>query len=140
MPCCNFPNSLVSRKNGEITNLRINCFTHLLSTKVVFRVEEGSPKSIEMDSKTESIKSGHHSAESHSEKVPEVSATTVTGDELARNPLLDPKVAEHYREVYEEARYECRYVFDPALEWNPKEEKKIVRKLDLHVTTWACVV
>ncbi|KAF2768124.1 putative MFS transporter [Teratosphaeria nubilosa] len=55
-----------------------------------------------------------------------------------KNPFLDPKVAEHYRAIYESVQYECRHVFDPYLEWSEKDEKKLVRKLDWHVSTLAC--
>lgn len=76
-------------------------------------------------------------------KHPRVSADTLSDiddEQLARNPFLDPKVADHYRSVYENAQYECRHVFDPELEWTPQEEKKIVRKLDWHVCLWACIM
>jgi len=53
------------------------------------------------------------------------------------NPFGDPEVAAHYRAIYEEARYECRDAFDPSLEWTSQEERRIVRKLDWHVCTWA---
>lgn len=60
-------------------------------------------------------------------------------DKYQKNPFLDPDVASHYRVLYEKARYECRHVFDPSLEWTPVEEKAIVRKLDWRVSLWACV-
>ena len=56
------------------------------------------------------------------------------------NPFLDPKVAEHYRRIYEDAQYECRHVFDPSLEWTAEEEKKVVRKLDWRVALWSCIM
>jgi hypothetical protein len=52
--------------------------------------------------------------------------------ELKANPFLDPNVAQTYRQIYEEAGYECREVFDPDLQWK--------RMLDLHVAFWACVM
>ncbi|KAK4499384.1 hypothetical protein PRZ48_009898 [Zasmidium cellare] len=58
----------------------------------------------------------------------------------AKNPFRDPKVAAFYRDLYENVQYECRHEFDPELEWTEKEERKIVRKLDWHVTTWACIM
>lgn len=79
----------------------------------------------------------------------EVSSQRLSGSEspgfsaaekLDSNPFLDPKVAEHYRSVYENAQYECRHVFDPTLEWTTAEERRIVRKLDLRVCTWACIM
>ncbi|KAN0099264.1 MFS general substrate transporter [Hyaloscypha variabilis] len=56
------------------------------------------------------------------------------------NIFSDPAVAAHYVSVYEKAHYECRHVFDPKLDWTKKEEKTVVRKLDWHVCTWACVM
>ncbi|KAL9618897.1 MAG: hypothetical protein Q9160_006422 [Pyrenula sp. 1 TL-2023] len=61
-------------------------------------------------------------------------------ESFTSNPFADPKVAEHYRNIYEEAKYECRHAFDPELEWEPAEEKKLVRKLDWHVCLWACIM
>lgn len=48
------------------------------------------------------------------------------------NVFSDPEIAAHYTAVYEKAKYECRHVFDPDLEWTRKEEKRVVRKLDWH--------
>lgn len=59
---------------------------------------------------------------------------------LATNPFSDPAVAEHYRNVYEKAQYECRHAFDPELEWSRQEERGLVRRLDWHVCTWACIM
>ena len=70
-------------------------------------------------------------------------AETTASDESEKpdsNPFLDPKVAAHYRDVYEKAQYECRHVFDPTLEWSEDEERRIVRKLDWHVCLWACIM
>ncbi|CAF9910960.1 MAG: hypothetical protein GOMPHAMPRED_007247 [Gomphillus americanus] len=60
--------------------------------------------------------------------------------DLQRNPFLDPKVEAYWRQIYEQAQYECRHEFDPHAQWTPKEEKKLVRKLDLRITTWACIM
>lgn len=59
---------------------------------------------------------------------------------LEKNPFSDPEVADYWRNVYEEASYECRHVFDPSVSWTEEEEKKLVRKLDWHVCLWACVM
>ncbi|KAG6359500.1 hypothetical protein INS49_013021 [Diaporthe citri] len=69
-------------------------------------------------------------------------ATRAADDDgtLAANPFADPAVAEHYRAVYEKAQYECRHAFDPELEWSRKEERGLVRRLDWHVCTWACIM
>ena len=55
------------------------------------------------------------------------------------NPFSDPKVAQHYRELYEASGYESRSAFDPDLEWTQAEEKRIIRKLDWHVCAFACL-
>jgi hypothetical protein len=60
----------------------------------------------------------------------------VDSEKFATNPFLDPAIAEHYRTLYEDAEYECRHEFNPELEWSPQEEKKLVRKLDMHVCLW----
>ena len=64
----------------------------------------------------------------------------VDEDRFASNPFADPKVAEHYRKIYDQVQYECRHAFDPKLEWKAAEEKKLVRKLDWRVCLWACVM
>ncbi|KAL2123454.1 hypothetical protein VTJ04DRAFT_3909 [Mycothermus thermophilus] len=56
------------------------------------------------------------------------------------NPFLDPYVADHWREVYERAKYECRHVFDPSLSWTEEEEKDLVSKIDWRICSWACVM
>ena len=68
------------------------------------------------------------------------SESLVDEEKFAANPFKDPKVADHYRNIYENAKYECRHVFDPDLEWEPREERKLVRKLDWHVCLWACIM
>jgi hypothetical protein len=60
--------------------------------------------------------------------------------ELKANPFLDPNVAQTYRLIYEKAEYECRDAFEPDLQWTAAEEKKVKRKLDLHVTVWSCIM
>lgn len=66
--------------------------------------------------------------------------TRSVDDSFAANPFSDPAVAEHYRTVYEKAQYECRHAFDPELEWSREEERGLVRRLDWHVCTWACIM
>ncbi|KAK4153574.1 major facilitator superfamily domain-containing protein [Chaetomidium leptoderma] len=60
--------------------------------------------------------------------------------DLAKNPFLDPAVAAHWRQVYEDAQYECRHVFDATMTWTEEEEKRVIRKLDWRICTWACVM
>lgn len=64
-------------------------------------------------------------------------APSVDASDLSDNPFADPAVAAHYATVYEKAKYECRHVFDPNLQWTPQEERRLVRKLDWHVCLWA---
>ncbi|KAF2708578.1 MFS general substrate transporter [Pleomassaria siparia CBS 279.74] len=47
------------------------------------------------------------------------------------------QTAEHWRGVYEAAKYEGRHRFDPTFTWTAQEEKKLVRKLDMRITFWA---
>ncbi|KAL2200842.1 major facilitator superfamily domain-containing protein [Corynascus similis CBS 632.67] len=61
-------------------------------------------------------------------------------DDLEKNPFLDPNVAAHWKQVYENASYECRHVFDPTLTWTEEEEKRVIRKVDFRICTWACVM
>jgi hypothetical protein len=53
------------------------------------------------------------------------------------NPFEDPNVAEHWKQVYEASRYECREEYDPKFTWTAEEEKRLVRKLDVRVCLWA---
>ena len=58
-------------------------------------------------------------------------------EDLAKNPFLDPDVASHWKQVYEEAQYESRHVFDATMTWSEEEERRIIRKLDWRICTWA---
>lgn len=60
--------------------------------------------------------------------------------DLKKNIFLDPEVAEYYRGIYENAKYEGRHVFDPELTWTKEEEKKIVWQLEWRVCLVACVM
>lgn len=57
-----------------------------------------------------------------------------------KNPFTNPIFATHWKEVYEDSKYECRHVFDPTFTWTPEEEKALIRKLDWRVCLWACVM
>jgi len=52
----------------------------------------------------------------------------------------DPKVAEYWRGVYENARYECRHRFDPSATWTPEEEKKLRRRVSDTVSDIAVAI
>ena len=59
-----------------------------------------------------------------------------TGDHV----FSDPKVAEYWRGVYENAQYECRHRFDPNATWTPEEEKKLRRRVSDSVSDIAAVM
>lgn len=52
----------------------------------------------------------------------------------------DPKLAAHYKDLYEATDYECRHLFDPEFTWSIEEEKKVVWKNDWYVTFWAFIM
>ncbi|KAL2684638.1 hypothetical protein Neosp_005717 [[Neocosmospora] mangrovei] len=58
---------------------------------------------------------------------------TDSGDETASSTIehvfSDPQVADRWRKVYENAKYENRHRFDPNYTWTAEEEKRLVRKL-----------
>ena len=57
--------------------------------------------------------------------------STEDGDKsLSGNIFADPEIRDYYVKVYEDAKYECRHVFDADASWTPEEEKAVVRKLD----------
>lgn len=69
--------------------------------------------------------------------ISETSSSEKYDTNTANNIFSDPKTLEHYTALYDKAKYECRHLLDPTLEWTREEEKKLVRKLDWHVCTWA---
>lgn len=36
--------------------------------------------------------------------------------------------------------YEGRHRFDPTATWTPEEEKRVIRKTDLYLLSWICVM
>ncbi|KAH8165214.1 hypothetical protein CIB48_g3022 [Xylaria polymorpha] len=66
------------------------------------------------------------------------SANSLPSDEelpLKTNPFSNPHVAAQWKKVYDDCQYECRYVFDPTVEWTEEEEKRVIRKVD-----WRCTM
>lgn len=43
--------------------------------------------------------------------------------------FTNPARADHWRDVYEKARYECRHRFDPSFQWSAQDEKRAARKV-----------
>lgn len=35
--------------------------------------------------------------------------------------------------------YEGKHRWDPSFQWEPEEEKKVLRKIDLRICTWVCL-
>ncbi|KAK7755506.1 hypothetical protein SLS62_002438 [Diatrype stigma] len=52
----------------------------------------------------------------------------------------DPVVADRWRQIYEQARYENRHRFDPDCRWTAREETKLVRTIDWRIMIWAWVM
>lgn len=61
-------------------------------------------------------------------------------DSISDNPFSDPAIAKYYGDLYERVRYESRLAFDPEFEWEPEEEKKVLRILDWRVALSACIM
>lgn len=74
------------------------------------------------------------------EKVNSNISESDSASESDTNPFADPVIAEYYRKIYEESKYECRAAFDPDLEWTEEEEKKLIRKLDWRVSLSSCIM
>jgi hypothetical protein len=47
----------------------------------------------------------------------------------------EPAVAGHWRKVYEDAKYEGRHRFDPAMTWSAEEEEGLKRKVCMQATS-----
>ncbi|CCH44007.1 putative transporter [Wickerhamomyces ciferrii] len=61
----------------------------------------------------------------------------ITSEKQLDHIFKDPEIAKYYKEIYEKTNYECKDWFDPNYEWNLKDEKKLLWKLDWKVTFWA---
>ncbi|KAH6884941.1 allantoate permease [Thelonectria olida] len=51
-----------------------------------------------------------------------------------------PARAEYWRNVYDNAKYECRHRFDPSFQWSPLGEVLVKRKLDWRIMLWVWVM
>ncbi|KHC56889.1 hypothetical protein MGE_05113 [Candida albicans P75010] len=68
------------------------------------------------------------------------SNSSLESDELSKNPFLDPKVEEYYRDLYEDSNYESYRAFDPQFTWSKEEENKVIKKINLRVALTACIL
>ena len=56
------------------------------------------------------------------------SNSSLESDEISKNPFLDPKVEEYYRDLYEDSNYESYRAFDPQFTWSKEEENKVIKR------------
>lgn len=68
------------------------------------------------------------------------SNSSLESDEISKNPFLDPKVEEYYRDLYEDSNYESYRAFDPQFTWSKEEENKVIKKINLRVALTACIL
>ncbi|KAI5970191.1 hypothetical protein CANMA_000802 [Candida margitis] len=68
------------------------------------------------------------------------SGSSFESKQLAKNPFLDPKVEEYYRDLYTKSRYESYSAFDPNFEWTEDEERTVIWKLNWRVAFTACLL
>ncbi|EMG47664.1 hypothetical protein SBY92_004632 [Candida maltosa Xu316] len=66
--------------------------------------------------------------------------SSIEEDQLAKNPFLDPKVAEYYDDLYRTSNYESYSAFDPTFEWTEEEEKKVITKLNFRAGLSSCLL
>jgi len=81
-----------------------------------------------------------HSARSPSESTDNLGNESDGYGSSEEHVFKDPAVADYWRGIYENARYENRHRFDPNFQWTPEEEKKLVRKIDLRIMLWAWIM
>ncbi|KAH8200547.1 hypothetical protein TruAng_005265 [Truncatella angustata] len=75
---------------------------------------------------------------SHAVESSEAPTVDADGYGSSENHIFkDPTIASYWRNVYENAGYENRHRFDPNLSWTADEEKRVRRKIDLRIMTWA---
>lgn len=60
--------------------------------------------------------------------------------EFQENPFLDPFIANHYRQIYNDCNYECRGAFDPHFTWTKEEDRKVMKKVDRRAILSACIM
>ncbi|KAF2730010.1 MFS general substrate transporter [Polyplosphaeria fusca] len=68
-------------------------------------------------------------SETHEQRKPRLVAEGVTFDTSG--------LESHYKPI---AKYEGIHRYDPEFEWEPAEEKKVVRRIDKRICTWVCLM
>ncbi|KAL6708363.1 hypothetical protein ACN47E_003287 [Coniothyrium glycines] len=66
-----------------------------------------------------------------------VRRASITKDDTRSTFLSGGVDEEYYKPI---ANYEGAHRYDPFFEWEPKEEKKVVRKIDKRICTWVCLM
>ena len=62
----------------------------------------------------------------------------IGGGELTPQSTIDQPLLEDTLEPHES--YEGKHRWDPSATWDPKEEAAVIRKTDLYLLTWICVM
>lgn len=87
------------------------------------------------DTKSDPVETWTPKSDSHAESLVDAMAP------LSRAHVFqDEKVAEHWRRVYADSKYENRHRFDPSFEWTAEEEKKALRKVDTRILVWSWIM
>ncbi|KAI7687651.1 MFS general substrate transporter, partial [Hortaea werneckii] len=84
---------------------------------------------------------------SRNPKLPETEVKACATSPATKDPLLssevcraafdDGSLAAFYKPI---DTYEGRHRYDPNFEWEPAEEKRLVRKIDYRICTWVCLM
>ncbi|RMY73939.1 hypothetical protein D0862_14209 [Hortaea werneckii] len=83
---------------------------------------------------------------SQNPKLPKVEVKACARAAVAKNPQLsevshttldDGSLAAFYKPI---DTYEGRHRYDPNFEWEPAEERRLVRKIDYRICTWVCLM
>lgn len=84
---------------------------------------------------------------SKSPKLPEAEVKACARSAIAKDPLLSSEVSHtaladgSLAAFYEPIdTYEGRHRYDPNFEWEPAEERRLVRKIDYRICPWVCLM
>ena len=101
------------------------------------------PNSLISEDKTPTPDLSHDDAFMEKAKISISEVSLVSENETnakSTNPFFDHDTAQYYRDLYEKTKYECRSHFDPEFVWTEREEKKVVRILNVRVALAACLM
>ncbi|RPA85531.1 MFS general substrate transporter [Ascobolus immersus RN42] len=92
------------------------------------------------DQTKKSVEDISESSSSSSTDLPVIKAqngANAFGGSKVTDVFEDADLAQFYEPC---AEYEGRHRFDPTAQWTEKEEKQLVRKLDLRICAWCCLM